>query len=269
MISRTQLLFTGALAVTLIQPALATSVDLTFELTPNNGTICLEGWECEPPQSIGTLVFTLNDAAFENSSNGTSSSTTASLHTPSILDSELATLAPNFAPTHVSKSGSSSVSIYPTEPDASVFARSIDLQYWWQSDNQPETAPDDAYSYENYRYGITLSSYTNNIDPSGSIPQNFADYIALLNQQLGIEGLFRVSMNSSGNTTNCPATPSPSDSDFSISNNARICTADFYGTVGTFPYTATLVSISEVPLPAAAWLFGSALIGLIGIRRKK
>ena len=28
-------------------------------------------------------------------------------------------------------------------------------------------------------------------------------------------------------------------------------------------------SVSEVPVPAAAWLFGSALLGLAGIKRKK
>ncbi|WP_145999266.1 VPLPA-CTERM sorting domain-containing protein [Oceanicoccus sp. KOV_DT_Chl] len=33
--------------------------------------------------------------------------------------------------------------------------------------------------------------------------------------------------------------------------------------------SATLVSVSQVPVPAAVWLFGSALIGLTGIKRKK
>ena len=27
--------------------------------------------------------------------------------------------------------------------------------------------------------------------------------------------------------------------------------------------------VSEIPVPAAAWLFGSALVGLIGINRKR
>lgn len=31
----------------------------------------------------------------------------------------------------------------------------------------------------------------------------------------------------------------------------------------------TLTQVSEVPVPAAAWLFGSALIGLVGLKRKK
>lgn len=31
----------------------------------------------------------------------------------------------------------------------------------------------------------------------------------------------------------------------------------------------TLTAVSEVPIPAAAWLFGSALLGLVGLKRKK
>ncbi|WP_101756744.1 VPLPA-CTERM sorting domain-containing protein [Oceanicoccus sp. KOV_DT_Chl] len=34
-------------------------------------------------------------------------------------------------------------------------------------------------------------------------------------------------------------------------------------------YTSNFTEVSEVPLPAAWWLFGSALIGLAGIQRKK
>ena len=30
-----------------------------------------------------------------------------------------------------------------------------------------------------------------------------------------------------------------------------------------------VAGINEVPLPAAAWLFGSALLGLAGLRRRK
>jgi hypothetical protein len=29
------------------------------------------------------------------------------------------------------------------------------------------------------------------------------------------------------------------------------------------------ITFSEVPVPAAAWLFGSALVGLMGFKRKK
>ena len=31
----------------------------------------------------------------------------------------------------------------------------------------------------------------------------------------------------------------------------------------------TVISYSEVPVPAAAWLFGSALVGLAGVKRRK
>jgi hypothetical protein len=39
-----------------------------------------------------------------------------------------------------------------------------------------------------------------------------------------------------------------------------------YGSTSTDLYVA---GINEVPLPAAAWLFGSALLGLAGLRRRK
>ena len=37
----------------------------------------------------------------------------------------------------------------------------------------------------------------------------------------------------------------------------------------SFGYQSGLANISPVPLPAAAWLFGSALLGLIGYSRRK
>lgn len=36
-----------------------------------------------------------------------------------------------------------------------------------------------------------------------------------------------------------------------------------------FGVWATYTGVSQVPIPAAAWLFGSALVGLVGIKRKK
>jgi hypothetical protein len=39
------------------------------------------------------------------------------------------------------------------------------------------------------------------------------------------------------------------------------------GTNGTFEYSLS-ANASVVPIPAAAWLLGSGLLGLIGIRRK-
>ena len=45
-------------------------------------------------------------------------------------------------------------------------------------------------------------------------------------------------------------------------SNFRAYTCDNCGTFGTR-------SLPEVPIPAAAWLFGSGLIGLIGIARRR
>ena len=38
---------------------------------------------------------------------------------------------------------------------------------------------------------------------------------------------------------------------------------------GTFAVWSTAGSVSAVPIPAAAWLFGSALLGLGVLKRKK
>ncbi len=45
---------------------------------------------------------------------------------------------------------------------------------------------------------------------------------------------------------------------------------DAWGSFATVPYVeAWNVNIAPVPIPAAAWLFGSGLIGLVGIARRK
>lgn len=50
-------------------------------------------------------------------------------------------------------------------------------------------------------------------------------------------------------------------------NFVYVTTTDpFYGAGFT---TVELISVSEVPLPAAIWLFASGLIGLIGVARRK
>ncbi len=40
------------------------------------------------------------------------------------------------------------------------------------------------------------------------------------------------------------------------------------GEEGQLPYLAQMDGFSPVPVPAAVWMFGSALIGLLGVRRK-
>lgn len=41
------------------------------------------------------------------------------------------------------------------------------------------------------------------------------------------------------------------------------------GSMGAFPLSLTITKVSAVPLPAAVWLFGSAVLGLIGIDHKR
>lgn len=44
--------------------------------------------------------------------------------------------------------------------------------------------------------------------------------------------------------------------------------AVYAGGAFTNTYESAIVNPSEVPLPAAAWLFGSGLLGLVGVRRR-
>lgn len=53
-----------------------------------------------------------------------------------------------------------------------------------------------------------------------------------------------------------------------IPGNA-MASGPFAGFNATFGGTATVSSVSAVPVPAAVWLFGSGLLGLVGIARRK
>jgi len=58
-----------------------------------------------------------------------------------------------------------------------------------------------------------------------------------------------------------------------LTGSAGLLTFDVYGftpvdNLGSFTSTGR-ISVSAVPLPAALWLFGPALLGFMGFRRKK
>lgn len=55
---------------------------------------------------------------------------------------------------------------------------------------------------------------------------------------------------------------------FSIADYKGITVGDDDSGGGISNYRAYSDGLSEVPVPAAAWLFGSALLGLMGLRRK-
>lgn len=60
------------------------------------------------------------------------------------------------------------------------------------------------------------------------------------------------------------------DSSCSVSAPCNNAIANWFDGVGgstTTPYQGTLI-VSEVPVPAALWLFGSGLLGLVGIARR-
>lgn len=46
-------------------------------------------------------------------------------------------------------------------------------------------------------------------------------------------------------------------------------TLEIQGDVPSFGFAGALIETSAVPVPAAAWLFGSALLGLAGVGRKR
>jgi hypothetical protein len=69
-----------------------------------------------------------------------------------------------------------------------------------------------------------------------------------------------------------------SDYTFNATGTDPVTTIDFVATTTSFSIfngekvnypSAVQLNYNSVPIPAAAWLFGSALIGLAGIKRKK
>lgn len=82
------------------------------------------------------------------------------------------------------------------------------------------------------------------------------DFITLLAETQGIEGAFDFSHSAINSIDECIIEP-------------RICYGDFFGTpmfeaTGIqYVGSATLVSISQVPLPAAGWLFFSSILSIL------
>jgi hypothetical protein len=50
--------------------------------------------------------------------------------------------------------------------------------------------------------------------------------------------------------------------------NIAFTARDFYGDDGNNDYALASITVSAVPIPAAIWLFGTALIGLIGFTKR-
>jgi len=56
---------------------------------------------------------------------------------------------------------------------------------------------------------------------------------------------------------------------FTASWTAEVIGGAFNGQIGSWEITGTVTAPAEVPVPAAVWLFGSGLIGLAGIARRR
>ena len=63
-------------------------------------------------------------------------------------------------------------------------------------------------------------------------------------------------------TSNCSAT----GCDYTLSWQSLIVGGSFNGNIGTWVLTGT---VSAVPVPAAVWLLGSGLVGLVGVARRR
>lgn len=58
-------------------------------------------------------------------------------------------------------------------------------------------------------------------------------------------------------------------SNFTINWTSLIVGGPFNGQVGTYNVTGTYTTAAAVPVPAAAWLMGSGLMGLVGVARRR
>lgn len=104
-----------------------------------------------------------------------------------------------------------------------------------------------------YDYSLDLVSYVSPYRLTTDDPVNFNQYIQFLKDL-------------STNGTSFSFLQSASQREF-IYNPFG---GDTLATSGvSYSGSATILSVTTVPVPAGAWLFGSALIGLAGIKRKK
>jgi hypothetical protein len=59
--------------------------------------------------------------------------------------------------------------------------------------------------------------------------------------------------------------------EFNFTANGSWATLDFTSMTGSSPYGPAIagVNLSTVPIPAAAWMLGAGLVGLVAVRRRK
>jgi len=116
------------------------------------------------------------------------------------------------------------------------------------------TTEGDYRYYQSYRNGLSLTlDETSRLNNQGYI-QNHDDFVSLLEYLMQNETAFSFSnlVEYSEYTTYLRGVP-----DYTLAEGVL------------YQGSATISSISTVPVPAAVWLFGSGLIGLVGMARRK
>jgi hypothetical protein len=56
---------------------------------------------------------------------------------------------------------------------------------------------------------------------------------------------------------------------FTLDYNAVVPSGSFIGVAYQFHITGTIGEQTVIPIPAAVWLFGSGLLGLVGVARRR
>lgn len=129
---------------------------------------------------------------------------------------------------------------------------SVTLEELWIGTRSSNTGPGTLGVY------TSLDGYTNPIYEISQIGSDYSNSIIDLSSLGSVSGDFYVRLIEIGDTQ--------ADGSGATAGTGTFRVADYYD--GTYIDTHFEGTISPVPIPAAVWLLGSGLIGLVGVRRK-